>query len=202
VKNNVNPDDGGLLEHDRNEVSIMFKKFSENHKYSYHCSNICGTWQEEAGTPGGFIRNDEAFIAELHACAKMITLPDDVTLLFRGVGRERFSVEDLTATSMSCSVGVDYKPPLMIIYVPNGIVRGLVINDEDSQHNRESEILLTHPEKYMRQCSVEAATTLLKHLRKTEMILSFPRENVEYVQVWVYDIPSTDPLLTTSNSPH
>ena len=196
VKNDINLREGGYLEHDRTSVSKMFKQFKaktkiEDGKNDYFCRDARDTWQSSAGDRNESIRKgkDTEIAKYLHECATLITLPDDVTLLFRGTGKENDCVEEFTSTSMSCEVGIRYIQPLMIIYVPNRKVRGHIIDDS---HSTESEIMLTHPAKYMTQCSVEAATTLLNHLRDTQMILSFPKENVEYVQVWVYKIPVID----------
>lgn len=202
-------DEGGPLAMDKNAVAAEFKVFALKHvfpgnKHGKNCERTGLLWQER-GLRGSDLRTGKKTEIEtdLRNCAKLIDLPDEVTLLFRGTGKEKDSVEEFMSTSMSCAVGLEFYVPLMIIYVPKRRVRGLVIcNPKHTLKNRESELLLTQPKPYMTRRK-EYEETILQYLRDERLITMFEDTSfTDYLQVWVYDIPPTDPLLTTSNSPH
>ena len=67
----------------------------------------------------------------LHECGHMIDIKTN--LLFRGVKNEMDSVEEVTATSMSFKSALNYGLPVMIVYVPQCRVRGLVVYDYDQK---------------------------------------------------------------------
>ena len=102
---------------------------------------------------------------ELSDCAHKIRLPFGV--LFRGTFRENADVEDLTATSLSCNIGLKYGLPLMVIIVPQKIVHGLVINSEGENINdHDSEILLIKPQSFMSpEYSSAVKEEILKHIQ-------------------------------------
>lgn len=85
---------------------------------------------------------------ELNLCAH--TIDPGQKLLFRGLSREfEFgSIEKLTATTLSLGVTNYYEGPLVILYVPNQKVHGLVVNNFDGYSrgsNNDSEVLLVSP---------------------------------------------------------
>ena len=85
----------------------------------------------------------------MYQCASVIDIPQKI--LFRGVPRdfERSTIERMTATSMSLGTvsGTYSNGPLVLLYVPNQKVFGLVISAFDSGRtgDKDSEILLLNP---------------------------------------------------------
>ena len=162
-----------------NKMAVMpfFRDLKQD--YSILCDTVLKSWQDDYGEFNSddnlrrllkLNQDDEKIILakkheqELLDCAHKIRLPFGV--LFRGTLTENADVEDLTATSLSCNIGLKYGLPLMVIIVPQKIVHGLVINSEGENINdHDLEILLIKPQSFMTEYSSAMKEEILKHIQ-------------------------------------
>lgn len=131
----------------------------------------------------------------LHECADEIILPQK--FLFRGLANEKGSIEEFTSTSMSLTVAAErYRFPLMIIFVPNKKVHGLIVRLDGHPSGKlgtdnDCEILLTNPA--MRMADEKVRDEVVQHLIDQSLMTneSFTRgarlDKVrDLIEVWEY----------------
>lgn len=166
----------GITEIDRkDDKSAAFAVFQTlahyKTKYTLKCKSVIGEWQSpygqfshpgsgdslrqelRKGRPSG-IENANTLIE----CGHSITLPSKI--LFRGTLNEDKDAELFTSTSLSTEVMRSFGTPFVFIFVPDGVVHGLVIQ-EKRRFRTESEILLLDP--VLEECSEEDKTNMFTY---------------------------------------
>lgn len=196
----------------RNVYQKRFKTL--NYKYDDECNKVLLEWRDEYGEKESTdnlrkllsqvdknnTQGDKHTLALkhrklLHECGHAVDIGS--YLLFRGTGSEVKPVEEFTATSLSFSRALNYRLPIMIIYVPTQQVHGLVIKDEENKtgrgNDRDSEILLLNPK--MRKCSDTVRDEIVNHMLEKNILqhnnafnpTKYPLEKIySRITVWIY----------------
>ena len=204
---------------EQNNVYEVFRLMPVVPPYSADCKRIIEGWRGQYGEFNGptALRTllkeadkggrDALHIkalkdrATLHSCGHDIVVPSG--LLFRGTGREgQIRAEEFTATSMSFRAATNYIVPVMIIYIPDRRVRGLVIrnidpgqdeeDDDEMGTDTDAEILLLNPK--LVKCSDTMRNEIVEFILDNNLGQSTlkvkptkPLEAVQrIVEVWVY----------------
>lgn len=146
----------------KRQYATLLKKYKN--RYTEECKNIIRLWMGTAGQK--FVRDNYLIRPALYnadhpyhtrgkddfrvlvSCAHTIDLGQK--LLFRGLSSEfEFaSIEQLTATTLSLGVTRYYYGPLVLLYIPNQKVHGLIVNNFDMYSKGaadDSEVLLVNP---------------------------------------------------------